>query len=205
MTGSYPWRTDGWHKEYTSSYAQSFNFDALGNVTRKTSTETGTPPEHPWEDLDYDLSYQYYRGKVHQAERIGNIWYRYDANGNLVEERRSGHGQDPVEDPWVRTSGDLGTVNRGFGLEEPAEATLQQAQQEASLAGTPGYGDADGRPYLKREYTWDEENRLIRTVEHEGQAVEYRLRGRRAAGGEVFHGRGDPLLRQHVDRHGGLA
>ncbi len=182
VDNTYPWRPDGWHTQYTSSYTQSFSFDSLGNMTRKTSTEASTPHDHPWESLDYDLSYQYYAGKAHQAERIGDMWYRYDANGNLAEERRWGHGREPLENPWVKSSGALGMSNRGFGLDTAAD-TQSEAQQEKTHEGKPGYGDAAGRSYSEREYVWDEENRLVRTEEHGGLTVEYRYGadGQRAA------------------------
>ena len=173
MDGPYPWRGEGWHKGYTSSYSQSFGFDALGNMTRKTSTESGTAHEPPRAELSYDLSYQYYAGKVHQAERIGDMWYRYDANGNLVEERKWGHGEDSADGPWVKSSGAVGMSNRGFGL-APAGDSAREERREQSYEGRPGYGDATGRGYREREYRWDEENRLVRSEEQGGLTVEYR-------------------------------
>ncbi len=94
VEGNTKWRGEGWHTAQSSTYTQAFAFDALGNLTRKTSAESGAPPSPPRASLTYDLTYQYYEGKAHQAERIGSFWYRYDANGNLLEERR--WGQEPL-------------------------------------------------------------------------------------------------------------
>jgi hypothetical protein len=37
------------------------------------------------DNLNYRLGYRYYAG-THRAEQIGEMYYRYDGNGNLVTE-----------------------------------------------------------------------------------------------------------------------
>ena len=82
--------------EYKSSYSQIFTYDAIGNMTAKTSSVSNSPGASLGDDLNYSLAYSYYSGKAHQAERIGDLYYRYDGNGNIIEERAGGHGTSTV-------------------------------------------------------------------------------------------------------------
>jgi RHS repeat-associated protein len=158
--------------EYTSRYSQDFSFDAIGNLTGKTSRLTTTPQQTVGAGLEYALDYAYYGGKVHQAERIGQLWYLYDANGNMVEERQGGHSELPLEEIELRSLGDLRTVNKGFALTR--------------------HGEEAGGGVYERSYQWDEENRLKRSVEG-NLAVDYRYGadGERAlkysSGGETLY------------------
>jgi RHS repeat-associated protein len=129
---------------YTSSCTQQFSFDTIGNMTAKRSELRTMPQVDLGAALDYSLDYAYYPGKGHQAERVGQLWYRYDASGNQVEERRGGHGEPSVTEAELSRAGDLRIVNRGFGL------TRRQGES--------------GGVYV-RYFIWDEENRLKRTVE----------------------------------------
>ncbi len=138
--------------DYTSRYTQDFGFDVIGNLTSKTSTLQTTPPKTIGAALDYKLDYSYYAGKAHQAERVGDMWYRYDANGNMVEERQGGHSTAPLDDAQLSLVGDVRVANRGFGL-----AT----------------GDPTGSHVYERTFTWDEENRLKRSADA-AATVDYR-------------------------------
>ena len=106
------------------------------------------------DDLNYALNYSYYAGKGHQAEVIGKLYYRYDANGNTIEEREGSHGTGVVLGGTVSKSGSLRMTDRGFGL------VLQDQ-------GTPAPS------VYTRYYVWDEENRLERTVDG-SLTVDYR-------------------------------
>jgi RHS repeat-associated protein len=138
--------------EGTNTYMQQFSYDAIGNLTRKTSSARTNPQLALGSSLNYLQDYQYYEGKPHQAERIGAMWYRYDGNGNLIEEREGGHSTIPLGEPEMWRLGDVRVVNRGFGLTIDA----------------PPADDAHSRYYI-----WDEENRLKRSVESE-LSVDYR-------------------------------
>ena len=138
--------------EYTSTYTQQFAYDALGNLTRKASSSRTNPQLALGSSLNYLLDYRYYDGKPHQAERIGEMWYRYDGNGNLLEEREGGHSVIPLGDAEMWKLGEVRVVNRGFGL----------------TADAP-----QGDTARSRYYVWDEENRLKRSVEPE-LSVDYR-------------------------------
>jgi RHS repeat-associated protein len=138
--------------EGTNTYTQQFSYDAIGNLTRKASAAHSNPQLSAGSSLNYLLDYRYYEGKPHQAERIGEMWYRYDANGNMVEEREGGHSSAPFDEAEMWRLGEVRVVNRGFGL------TSDAAQAEGTRS---------------RYYIWDEENRLKRSVEA-GLSVDYR-------------------------------
>jgi len=140
--------------EYTSSYNQSFTYDAIGNMTAKTSSVANSPSASLGDDLNYNLAYSYYSGKAHQAERIGNLYYRYDGNGNMIEERAGGHGTGTVLAGSVYTVGDVSMTDTGFGLDR-----------------SPTTGSTDSATYA-RYFSWDEENRLVRSVDN-NIAVQY--------------------------------
>jgi RHS repeat-associated protein len=137
---------------YTSTCTQQFSFDAIGNMTGKQSTLQTVPQKSVGAALDYALDYAYYSGKPHQAERIGSLWYRYDANGNEIEERQGGHSSASSTDAELTSEGDLRVVNRGFGLTRRDDTT---------------------NDVYMRSLIWDEENRLKRSVESK-ESVDYR-------------------------------
>ena len=139
-------------EESNSSYSQLFQFDSIGNLTRKASSHRISPQRATVPLLNYQLDYQYYADKPHQAERIGNLWYRYDDNGNLIEEHEGGHSASPLTEAELWRIGDVRIVNRGFGLTS---------------------GHQESPDMHSRAYVWDEENRLKRSV-NQAQTVDYR-------------------------------
>ena len=141
-------------EQYQSSYQQSFAFDQIGNMRQKTSSSSTNPTQSVGADLSYTLGYTYYPGNAHQAEVIGRLYYRYDANGNMIEEREGGHGAGVVLGGTVSRQGNLRMTDRGFGLV------------------LSGEGESGSSMYA-RYYVWDEENRLTRTVEG-ALTVDYR-------------------------------
>ena len=161
------------YNEYQSTYQQSFAFDQIGNMSQKTSVSNTSPAQSVGVDLNYSLGYSYYAGKAHQAEIIGKLYYRYDADGNVIEEREGGHGTGIVLGGTVAKQGNLRMTDTGFGL------VLS--------------GQNSGSSVYARYYVWDEENRLRA---HGGGESDGRvpLRGGWAASGEVFQPRGEPVL-----------
>ncbi len=138
--------------EYTSVYAQEFAFDSGANLTRKSSSVRTSPVQVVGVGLGYDLDYAYFPRAPHRAERIGALWYRYDANGNVAEEREGGHGSGPLEDATITREGNVRIIDRGFGLTR---------------------GDAPRGHAYERRFVWDEENRLQRVVDND-RAVQFR-------------------------------
>jgi hypothetical protein len=65
-----------------AEYGRRYEFDGIGNMTRKES-------ESRWDGgkaVGAALDYEYYEGYAHRAERIGTRYYRYDENGNVTAE-----------------------------------------------------------------------------------------------------------------------
>jgi len=153
--------------EYTSSYSQDFAYDALGNMTSKISAVSTSPRRQVGDNLNYSYEYSYYPGKAHQAERIGSLYYRYDGNGNVIEEREGGHGSGTVLAGEVFARDELRMTDTGFGI---------------SRGGSGGGGEGSSGAVYSRSYVWDEENRLVRSVDA-NIAADYRYGadGQRAA------------------------
>jgi len=144
--------------DYINNYSQSFAFDEIGNMTSKLSSQVISPRQPAAMDLNYNLDYQYYEGKAHQAERIDDIWYRYDANGNVVEERQGGLSDD---DDWTYIHPGRGRA-RALGHNEKA------VPYGIGIKSNNGNGAVE----YHRVYYWDEENRLKRS-EDSSNTVEY--------------------------------
>ena len=138
-TGNYterPAGIDDWRQEYS----QNFSYDALGNITRKISTQSRLPQSSGALSLNYQLDYEYDENKPRQATKIGEMYYGYDPNGNLIEESvipvgRSRAGQAAN----ITQIGKVRIADRGFGL-------VNNPEDDASL--------------YRRMFSWDEENRL---------------------------------------------
>ncbi|MDA3811810.1 MAG: hypothetical protein PF518_15935, partial [Spirochaetaceae bacterium] len=128
--------------DYKSSYTQDFTFDSIGNMQSKESSQFFTPSRVSAGNLNYKYDYEYCKNKPHQAERIGNMWYLYDENGNVTEEREGGHSTpaDGSGGAGLNNSGDLYWTGYGFGLFN-------------------SHGE-ENEMIFSREYKWDEENRL---------------------------------------------
>jgi len=86
---------------------------------------------------------------------IGELWYLYDANGNVTEARQGGHSESSSTDGQVVAQGDVRWTSEGFGLDRGGQG-----------------GQAEKKVWA-RYYSWDEENRLKQSVEGE-LSVEYR-------------------------------
>ena len=124
--------------EYTSHYNQDFTYDAIGNMTSKLSSGRTSPNRSVGDNLNYSYAYSYYPGKAHQAERIGNQYYRYDGSGNVIEEREGGHGSGEVLAGTVFSSGNLRITDTGFGIARKGGSASARAARPYTLAPTPG-------------------------------------------------------------------
>ncbi|MBN1697457.1 MAG: hypothetical protein JW881_08080 [Spirochaetales bacterium] len=153
-------RSEGVHTEnpfgsggsvaYKSENEQVFAYDSIGNVISKASQIVNKPQVSQGDGLNYALDYKYYSDKPHQPERIGNIWYLYDLNGNVVEEREGGHSTG-------------GWTSGGYHL--TIEDSIYKVDYGFGLERTQTQGNEDD--VYMRYYSWDEENRLIETVEED--------------------------------------
>jgi hypothetical protein len=68
-----------------TTYTQTFEYDIIGNMTKKTSSQSVTPGRNKPE-LNYALDYTYSLTRTHSALKIGDYGYQYDANGNVTAE-----------------------------------------------------------------------------------------------------------------------
>jgi RHS repeat-associated protein len=150
--------------DYTGNYRQDFTYDQIGNITSKVSSSWTNASRPMGADLNYQLDYQYYEDKPHQVEIIGNRYYQYDANGNLVMEREGGHGNV-----------DTGT---GYLIEELSDRVSGTAYGWG-LDRSGGTVESD---VYQRTYLWNEENRLIQSQDN-NITVQYRYN----ADGERSH------------------
>jgi RHS repeat-associated protein len=168
----------------TGEYLQTFAYDEVGNLTRKTSRSSESPGGGLGDDLDYSLAYTYREGKAHQPEIIGNNYLAYDANGNLIEAREGGHGTGAAPGGELYRDGEVRYTDYGFGLARKGQA-------------------ADGT--WARYYVWDEENRLLKSVEGDLTArYRYGADGQRAVkcsgGSETLYF--DPMWQASTDYPG---
>ena len=112
--GSYAHTSLGIDK-YVSTYSQSYQFDSLGNFTNKQSDQRYNSSRLPKSELNYDLDYKYYDGTPHRVEWIGNVYFSYDVNGNVIEERVGGPSEEAEAGISILTKeGNLRIVNRAF-------------------------------------------------------------------------------------------
>jgi len=125
---------------YSATYRQTFDFDIIGNMTEKTSTSFVSNQTRIGANLNYNLDYSYAEG-THRAQQIGNRYYSYDRNGNVIAEREGSPATNPeVYRPYYQDN-DLYWTEYGFGLVRP-----EGARQEDGV--------------YQRNYRWNERNLL---------------------------------------------
>ena len=90
--------------------------------------------------------FSYKHDAPHQAEIIGDMYYRYDPNGNVTEERQGSHSDDAVSKTFMYSTPVTGVTS---------------ANQAWGWSRIDDTGETDST-YM-RLYSWDEENRLTGT------------------------------------------
>ncbi len=141
------------HHGYVSNYEQSWRFDNIGNMKSKYSEMIDKPHnQHSSSDLNYSFEYTYDPNYAHRTISADNMFYTYDANGNIINER----------------------IDR--------QATKEELQHDVELAegiysldygiALPNQPDVETKPY-SRSYIWNEKNQLKTSVEN-GFVVNYR-------------------------------
>jgi RHS repeat-associated protein len=124
-------------------------------MTNKTSEERTNRGMRKGDVLNYTLGYEYHAGYAHRAEKIGNMYYRYDGNGNVVEERYGGHGAVTSNNAQVyEEAGGVYGTDYGFALTSPGAAGKEDTA-------------------YRRDYRWNERNQLVMSVDNRNR-VRYR-------------------------------
>ena len=139
--------------DYTTTYRQTYQFDIIGNMATKTSTNNVSIPDSIGDALNYNLDYQYING-THKASRIGNRYYSYDQNGNVIAERDGSHATAPdIYRPYYY-DGDIYSTDYGFGVVRPQ-------------------GNVPNDGVYQRNYRWNERNLLTESSDS-AYTVNYR-------------------------------
>jgi RHS repeat-associated protein len=126
----------------------SSEYDIIGNMTKKTSSQSVTPGRNKPE-LNYALDYTYSLTRTHSALKIGDYGYQYDANGNVTAE----------------IYGTTGRVARRTGSSE-----FEDSDDADPTIGHVMYNFSDVHPdnptpgTVVKSYVWDEENRMKEAV-----------------------------------------
>lgn len=148
----------------TNIYTQDFDYDSIGNMTRKTSENLVTPQNLKPKNLNYAFDYLYDANSPHRAVAIGDYEYKYDANGNITEKALK------EED------------NGGGGTVEPHNPTPPIDLGPNSGWSDKAFGRSGEDPHTDdalAKYQWDEENRL-KSAEVDGETTNFKYN----AGGE---------------------
>ena len=145
--------------DYISNYKQTFRFDTLGmgNMTSKVSSVYNNPDRLLGENINYSLEYEYDRNYAHRVKRIGNRYYSYDENGNVVlEQDEPITAQDEQRYEIQELGENLYGVEYGWALEN---------EEEQNKVGSSSV--------YKRRYRWNERNLMQESSENR-QSVYYR-------------------------------
>jgi RHS repeat-associated protein len=146
--------------QYTVTYEQSFAFDKIGNMTEKKSKSGGLDSKG---NLTYTLQYQYGAGSAHRAEKIGNMYYRYDGNGNLTNERYGSPVSVGPEGVHVQEEGGIYSTDYGFAMRDP-------------YGGNTGPAET-----YQRDYKWNERSQLVESRDRSNHVLyRYGADGQRA-------------------------
>ena len=136
-----------------TTYRQTFVFNNIGNMEKKTSSSYISDPIQIGANLNYDFDYSYFP-ETRKARQIGNRHYNYDLNGNLIAEREGGPAVNPeVYRPYYR-DGDLFWTEYGFGF----------VAADAGQTDTGAY---------QRNYRWNERNLMTESSDNR-YTVQYR-------------------------------
>jgi len=102
-------------------------------------------------DLNYEFVYNYDKNYAHRLVNIGNRYYKYDSNGNIICEQE-GAFEDSEEIVYKKVTEEAENVystDYGWGL------------FKEEIGGSSSVGETR----YKRTYAWNEKNQLISSVD----------------------------------------
>ena len=139
--------------EFISNYSQVFSFDTdgLGNMTSKVSKEAVTPQKSIGDNLNYNFDYVYDENFAHRLVRVGDRYYKYDANGNIICEQDGSfesNGEDVSYHKITQEAENVYSTDYGWGL-------FKENDSNSGIKGSR----------YCRTYTWNERNQLISSVD----------------------------------------
>ena len=133
-------------EDYHAEYHQEFMFDSsgLGKMLEKKSSAIQSDSRKIGDDLNYTLDYEYEEGFVHRVKRIGNRYYQYDANGNVIIEQEEEIASDDTGITYTiqELENDTYVVDYGWAIEKDAGAII------------------GNKSAYRRTYEWNERNLL---------------------------------------------
>ena len=137
---------------FKGRYSQSFNFDNLGNMTQKVSSEKISVGTKTGDNLNYSFDYEIAEGFVHRYSKIGTRYYEYDEVGNVICEQEGAFGEDDDSSYYSVDSygNDVYGVNDAWGYYTDSSTEESRAKHEK----------------YHREFTWDEKNQLVKSVDN---------------------------------------
>ena len=144
--------------DYISNYKQTFSFDnsGMGNIVGKESTVVTEPQRNIGENINYRFDYEYDGNYAHRVKRIGQRYYQYDANGNVILEQDEPIGEKEEESYTIHElTENVYGIEYGWALENEEETKPAE------------------RSIYKRRYRWNERN-LMQESSDNTQSVHYR-------------------------------
>lgn len=156
--------------KFTSYYEQNISYDSIGNITQKSSVGIENPGNRDIKELNYELSYQYDTQHPHQAAYIGDQFYEYDGNGNLV----GVYLDRSLSDKGNGSGGNSGNSDNSSKGKGKKKGHSNPNNPHSDTDTDTGSGSATGTAKLDQEetYLWDEDNRLMQ-VKFEGRSVDF--------------------------------
>jgi RHS repeat-associated protein len=143
---------EDYHK-YVSTYEQSFRFDNIGNMKSKYSEKLDKPHnQHTSSDLNYSFEYKYDPEYAHRTLSADNMYYSYDENGNIINERIDREATKEELEHDIAVADEVYSLDYGIAL--------------------PNQPSVETKAY-SRTYVWNERN-LLRTSVENGLVVQYR-------------------------------
>ncbi|MEE3314144.1 MAG: toxin TcdB middle/N-terminal domain-containing protein [Treponema sp.] len=138
--------------EFESAYSQVFEFDSdgLGNMTGKISSETVSPQKSIGDNLNYNFDYVYDKDYAHRLVNVGDRYYKYDSNGNIICEQDGSFNEEGTVSyhKITQEAENVYSTNYGWGLfKDSSSGRVSSAQS------------------YRRTYTWNEKNQLINSVD----------------------------------------